>query len=83
MMTLLLPVKAVTLVVTLVAQPAASCSEPNEKLKELVRESVQSQGYRCRDVTYACMSVDGTTMQVTCDGRPYVLTGQGGIGGRN
>jgi hypothetical protein len=40
MMTLLLPMKAAALVVTLVAQPAASCSAPNEKLKELVRGSV-------------------------------------------
>jgi hypothetical protein len=80
----MMTVKAVTLAVTLVAQQSpASCSQPNEKLKELVRGSVQSQGHQCRDVTYACMSVDGTTMQVTCDGRSYVLTGPGGVGGRN
>jgi hypothetical protein len=79
----MLSVKAVTLAATLVAQSPASCSQPSEKLKESVRESVQSRGYQCRDVTYACMSVDGTTIQVTCDGRSYMLTGPGGVGGRN
>jgi hypothetical protein len=79
----MLSMKAVTLAATLVAQSPASCSQPSEKLKELVREDVHSQGYQCHDVTYACMSVDGTTIQVTCDGRSYILTGPGGIGGRN
>ena len=75
-------VKAVTLALTLVGQSPASCSQPSEELKELVRKDVLSFGYECRDVTYACMSVDETTMQVMCDGRPYVLAGPKGIGGR-